>query len=316
MQSLHLSSLAVIATLALLWVGSAHAASFDCTKAAAKVEKLICADPAVSELDSSLANEYKAAQMRDGAPAALKTAQLAWLKSKRNTCADIACLHSVYEARLAELSKDRARFSDAKSAIAGTCAAMAAAIDADPGDCHVTESGSFGKVGETDQLYATYCLDAPRNDEYPCELTGIALFEIDPQGRAQRWLQRIDPDGLGNQFSKPELLQKHEGLFLDVPVSVPGTGAFNASTLYRRDGARWVEIDVTGWEKDLAAKLPKGLEVWKGIWPDYATMTATTGLYRAKDGNCCPTGGTAEITLRFDGNRLSLATLKIGPPPR
>jgi hypothetical protein len=77
-----------------------------------------------------------------------------------------------------------------------------------------------------------------------------------------------------------------------------------------------VEVDTTHWEKDLVARLPAGLAVWKGIWPDYRRMQATTGLYRSKDANCCPTGGTADIRLRLEGNRLVLASLKVGPPPR
>ena len=44
--------------LALCVVGVAHAASFDCTKAKRKVEKRICADPALSQLDDQAAHAY------------------------------------------------------------------------------------------------------------------------------------------------------------------------------------------------------------------------------------------------------------------
>ena len=306
--------LLVLAALPML---RAEAASFDCRKAASAVEKQVCADPGLSRLDDSLAREYKAALARGDEPRALKAAQRAWLQESRNACKDAACLRSAYEARITGLRNGSAFFRDGSAAFAGTCASLAAQAGTVAADCRIEESGSFGRVDEYEQLYATYCLDAPREEGRSCDLTAIALFAVEPgTGRARRWLQRFDAEGLGNHFGKPELLQLKQGTFLDLPVSVPGTGAFNASALYRRADERWVEVDITSWEKDLAARLPKGLEVWKGIWPDYATMSATTGLYKSKDANCCPTGGSAEVRLRLEGDRLVIADLKIGPPPR
>jgi uncharacterized protein len=306
-----------IALLVLLAPGLALAASFDCRKAAAKVEKQVCADPELSRLDQELADEYKSAIARGATTAALKSSQLAWLKKSRGACADGTCLHAVYEARIAELRQVAAPFPDATSAIIGSCNSLAAAAATDPTHCRVLESGSFGKLGGSDQMYASYCLDAPAEEGRSCDLTAVTLLGVDARdGKAQVWLQRVDTEGLGDHFGKPELLQLKGVVLLDLPVSVPGTGAFNASSLYRREGTRWVEVDVSSWEKDLAKQLPPGLEVWKGIWPDYRRMHATTGLYRKKDANCCPTGGSAEIGLRLEGDRLVLASVKIGPPPR
>jgi uncharacterized protein YecT (DUF1311 family) len=294
-----------------------EAASFDCRKAASTVEKQICADPAASRLDEELAREYLATSRGSEAGGALKAAQLAWLKHTRNACVDAACLREAYEARIDALRGGSSVFPDAKAAIKGSCAALAQAAAARPGDCRVLESGSFGRVDGAEQMYASYCLDAPAEEGRSCDLTAIALFRIDPgTGQAQRWLQRADSEGMGNHFGKPELVRLKESLLLDLPVSVHGTGAFNASMLYRRDGSRWVAVDITSWEKDLAARLPRGLAVWKGIWPDYRTMSATTGLYRSKDANCCATGGSAEVKLRLERDRLVIAELEIGPPPR
>jgi uncharacterized protein YecT (DUF1311 family) len=311
------SSVPRIILFLLLTPGLAAAASFDCRKAATKVEKLVCADQALSKLDQQLADEYRAAIARGGATAALKSAQLAWLKKSRGACTDGACLRAAYEARIGELREGAALFPDAGSAIIGSCASLSATAGTDPTHCRVLESGSFGKLGEAEQRYATYCLDAPAEEGRSCDIAAVALLSVDARsGKAERWLQRVDAEGLGNHFGKPELLQVKGIQLLDLPVSVPGTGAFNASSLYRRDGTRWVEVDITSWEKELARQLPAGLEVWKGIWPDYRRMRATTGLYRRKDANCCPTGGSADIALRLEGNRLVLASLKVGPPPR
>jgi len=80
------------------------AAGFDCQKAGSLVEKTICADPALSELDEQLARYYAGARLAlvDGA-ACLKTDQMRWLRSVRDACRDAACLTAAYLHRLSEL---------------------------------------------------------------------------------------------------------------------------------------------------------------------------------------------------------------------
>ena len=79
----------------------ASAASFDCTKAASRVEKLICADNDLSNLDDKLAVEYRAAR-RTGLSDSQVTAQRAWIK-QRNSCEDKGCVRRLYESRVADL---------------------------------------------------------------------------------------------------------------------------------------------------------------------------------------------------------------------
>ncbi len=80
-----------------------QAASFDCAKAAAPIEKLICSDEATSKLDADLAAVYKAAMQKTDKSDDLKLQQRAWLKEKRNLCKDAACIVQVYQARTADL---------------------------------------------------------------------------------------------------------------------------------------------------------------------------------------------------------------------
>jgi uncharacterized protein len=82
----------------------ASAQSFDCAKAGTRIEKMVCADRSVADLDEYLGRYYAAA--RDGNRAAascLQADQAAWLKSRRDACADAACLKTAYLERLAEL---------------------------------------------------------------------------------------------------------------------------------------------------------------------------------------------------------------------
>jgi uncharacterized protein len=81
----------------------ARAASFDCAKAKAAVEKMICSDAALSELDGRLASAYRRALGLASNPEPLKAGQRSWLTTERRKCADVACLKQAYQQRLTAL---------------------------------------------------------------------------------------------------------------------------------------------------------------------------------------------------------------------
>lgn len=78
-------------------------ASFDCAKAQAKVEKLICESEALSAMDEKLAEAYQAALKQTATPVALKQRQQSWLKDLRQYCKTVTCLEGSYWARIREL---------------------------------------------------------------------------------------------------------------------------------------------------------------------------------------------------------------------
>lgn len=92
------------AILGLLWSAAAAGASFPCEKAQSRIEKAICADAEVSDLDEYLGRYYFAARdaLRDSAPC-FAGDQRRWLRSVRNACQDAACLKKAYLERLGEL---------------------------------------------------------------------------------------------------------------------------------------------------------------------------------------------------------------------
>ncbi|WP_322081179.1 lysozyme inhibitor LprI family protein [Burkholderia sp. BCC1972] len=102
-QRTHLPSIAAAALLMLLPV-AAHAAGFDCAKAASPTEKTICADTALSKLDGDLSAAWKKALAKGGDTAALKAAQLKWLKQRDQCGSDAPCLGDRYRERLASLN--------------------------------------------------------------------------------------------------------------------------------------------------------------------------------------------------------------------
>jgi uncharacterized protein YecT (DUF1311 family) len=85
---------------------SAHAASFDCEKAATSAEKIVCGNRALSDLDSKLEDAYKAANIA-ASPAkqsVLLREQQDWIKYVRYGCGDAACMIIAYDARIDELT--------------------------------------------------------------------------------------------------------------------------------------------------------------------------------------------------------------------
>ena len=100
--------------LSLVALGPAQAAGFDCKQAHTRVEKLICADPGLSRLDSELAKDFEAIRQEtggvDGQTGKVSfpfgEEQTRWRASVRNKCRDTACLTAAYEARLAKVRAD------------------------------------------------------------------------------------------------------------------------------------------------------------------------------------------------------------------
>jgi uncharacterized protein YecT (DUF1311 family) len=83
---------------------TAQAASFDCAKAASKVEKIICGDAELSKLDEESNAAYKAALQDEKQADTIRQAQKRWLKV-RNECADEICVRDVYLTRLFSLQE-------------------------------------------------------------------------------------------------------------------------------------------------------------------------------------------------------------------
>ena len=110
-------------------------------------------------------------------------------------------------------------------------------------------------------------------------------------------------------FDAPHLAQA--GHLLVIPGHLEGTGNFNAELVYRlgSDG-QLHEVDTESWLMELPRRLPKGLGAWKGVYPDYDTLTAETPLWKEGDGNCCPTGGRAFIRLDIKNRRLAIVDVR------
>src|SRR3569623_172502 len=77
--------------------------SFDCKLAKRAVEKLICADPELSDMDRRMGLLYaEARRERPGEVPAIDKEQIAWLK-ERTACDEVSCLRISYSGRSGDL---------------------------------------------------------------------------------------------------------------------------------------------------------------------------------------------------------------------
>lgn len=193
--------------------------------------------------------------------------------------------------------------------------------DIDARECAVSTSGEIGVVDGITYDYALYCVIPGYADPGRCDdgshtalyhaRRGAAIFAREGGG-ARVVFERVDREIGSMVFRDPPQLRPHPaGTILYIPMQVDGTGVFNESEYYLRREGRWERLDYDSWQADLGTRLPKGLEIWKGIWLDLKTLRATPGLYRAGDANCCPSGGTAEIQLGIRDRRFVIESVNV-----
>jgi hypothetical protein len=190
-------------------------------------------------------------------------------------------------------------------------------------DCKVSESGQFGAAAGQTYYYALYCLipsDEPDNgrcadDSFAARYyksRALAIFTRDRSAdNVQLLFERATPDIGTLLYKKPEIIQSPAGTLLYLPIMVDGTGAGNESEYYQLGTTGWESIDASEWLKDLQQRIPGGLQIWKGVWPNVESMQAEAGLYRDGDANCCPTGGTARIQLAIRSRQFIIDSVVI-----
>lgn len=94
----------ILSACVLLTTQHALAAGMDCTKAASAVEKTICANTALYELDTQMGGAYRSlVKVSPQAQTELRTAQRNWLKSRDQCAENVDCLNQSYRERVQSL---------------------------------------------------------------------------------------------------------------------------------------------------------------------------------------------------------------------
>lgn len=211
-------SLAHHVRTAALWLcaaSTAHAASFDCSRAAGPVEKLICHSPQLSTLDDELTVKYARALKQTPNPESLKKQQRGWLGNVRNRCTTAECLKSAYTARAAQLDW------------IGTSARTAPRVPLteDAASCHM-----MANLGNREELktLAVDFLATQAGHEYLRTIFGDDVSF----GGVNYWHVDLDNDGVPDHLV----------------ISVDGSARF--ATAYARSGKKGAEVATLPGEND------------------------------------------------------------------
>lgn len=303
---------------AILYAAHAQAASFDCGKAGTATEKLICSDGALSKADESLAAVFAQAVATTLDPQNLRADQRDWL-GQRNKIADAAALQHSYASRIDQLRAAIVQwqnFDTDKPADALGHACFVPPEAPDDATCTVEAAGTVAGAASPILKFQkqTYTQDGSRIAAAVVVLRAGDTSNAPLHAIAVAYAEEA-------YYGDPVVQTTPFGPILLLPGNLDGTGNFDASPLFRYDTGKPADIDNVSWLRDLTHRLPMGLGAWKGIYPDYKTMTARTPLWQPSDANCCPTGGHATIALALAGNRLVIKDLTVvrgaaAPPPK
>jgi hypothetical protein len=173
--------------------------------------------------------------------------------------------------------------------------------------CKVEQFGRLGVEDATPLYFATY--DYADNRDQGLDYWRVVILEDQGGGRLHELF--ATPGDPAVQYDKPRIIEIADRTLLLIPGHESGTGNLNREQLLVRRSYEWREGDSVTWLADLPQQLPSDLAVWKGVFPDYATMTAETPLWRAGDDNACPTGGRAKIMLEWLADRVVVRSVRV-----
>jgi hypothetical protein len=256
------------------------------------------AQPAPSDLEAA----FEAARTASPVPLSLDREQADWREYGDRSPDGLA-------ARIDELTERAAR-DRAAWALRTTPALMAdGCVPIALSDCH-TVSGGYVARRDGPTLYWQLQRGFTEADGVG---GGFVLLQLETDGIT---LRPVAWDYAGYIYGQPEWAgDEGEGV---VHVAVPGvhggTGAHNADVIFRLtdDADRPLrQIDNFTWREGLGARLPQGLEVWKGVNFAYEALMADTALWRTSDANCCPTGGEAYLDFEIRDDRLTLTGVQV-----
>ena len=177
--------------------------------------------------------------------------------------------------------------------------------------CSIAEFGEIGAVEGRRFHYAVYQYRSGRDGIL--HHTRVIVFEAAAPGMKRAVIATEADPAIG--YDKPRLLRSGGRVLLHIPGSESGTGNFNRERLFVWRAGQWRDVDTTAWLDDLARRLPAGYGAWKGIYPDYVALKASTPLWRKGDGNACPSGGRAYILLGWRGDRIVLRDVRLRKAP-
>lgn len=285
--------------------------SFDCARKRTTVERAICNDYDLADLDWEMTELYTKVIETTATPATVRARQRQFLELRgldghgepaesidHDTLAEIYRLR-VYELRVELQRIDRAeRLAVKPSELGRRC------IHVGIENCRLQSSGVVAGVTEAHGPPLYYQIQLPEADgEFRRGV--LILRKTDGVLRPVLWNYDVDyPEA-------PRVVQTPEGPLLFLPGREGGTASMNAEMILRPVAGGWRDIDIDAWRAAFEKRLPKGRAVNKGVRYDWTRLTAHTSLWKDTDANCCATGGVATAYLTIKDEMLVLKDLHL-----
>jgi hypothetical protein len=275
---------------------------------------------AVSEADSAMASLYAEALTVAPLPHSLRLDQRAWLGNIRAEAARSNTLLEAYNVRISELRRSAANWRTARHEIDSTEVGhscfkppedvIGSAWTRDlslslEGYCRIEQAGPIDNAPGS---ALTYQLQNYTTADDVAAGKAIIVFAAAPAGKVIPLTWIANP---GSTYGTPVIIANPGGPLLYLPGTTDGTLVQTDHALLAwRDGA-WIDIDIDTWLASLFERLPQGLYANKGIYPNWTNGTASTDLWHDGDSVGGPTGGSADLRLRLDGDRLLLDSIAL-----
>jgi hypothetical protein len=142
-----------------------------------------------------------------------------------------------------------------------------------------SREAAMRRLADHDFSWAHYDFKpAPGDPLHTLHWPRIVIFERLPAATLRPILISGDDAAFG--YDKPRILHAGGRVVLHLPAYESGTGNFNRELLYVWANDAWHDADVTAWHDELDHRLPKGLVILKGVYPDYEKITAETPVWR------------------------------------
>jgi uncharacterized protein len=167
------------------------APSFDCAQASTHVERMICSDSTLSDLDKRVALAYRAAASgRDAAT--IRAEQRRWLSEVRDKCADVPCLTEAYGARLEALEVRQAQTSRVSRCEPPVGPKRPGSVDecSFPVPDQCTDTPSLRKYGWAATLCLGRLIDAEL-EKRKAEATKAGAEQVEKESRVQTEFQNL-----------------------------------------------------------------------------------------------------------------------------
>jgi len=171
-------------------------------------------------------------------------------------------------------------------------------------ECRVSKGRWFSTIGHIDFYQTQYCLG---NGGEGCAQRALLLFANRAYTPvAKMTLGRLDPGD--TEYADPVVRLTPYGRILAIEAQRPGRPAEHSYYLWQDE--RWQAIDTASWRRDLARRLPPGVDLRGEPLPDFDDMHVAAAVLRQRDS----AAGRAEVELGLVNARLHLKSVQLVLP--